>query len=90
MIGPLTDPRAHGGDPADAFDVVIPSLPGYGFSTPVSGPGWGNLFRVASAWAELMRRLGYYPLRRPGHRRRVPAWPACSAWSTPSTSSAST
>ena len=59
MIGPLTDPRAHGGDPADAFDVVIPSLPGYGFSTPVSGPGWGNLFRVASAWAELMRRLGY-------------------------------
>ena len=59
MIGPLTDPRAHGGDPADAFDVVIPSLPGYGFSTPVSGPGWGNLFRVAAAWAELMRRLGY-------------------------------
>ena len=59
MVGPLTDPRAHGGDPADAFDVVIPSLPGYGFSTPVSGPGWGNLFRVAAAWAELMRRLGY-------------------------------
>jgi pimeloyl-ACP methyl ester carboxylesterase len=59
IIGPLTDPRAHGGDPADAFHLVIPSLPGYGFSTPVREPGWGNLFRVAQAWAELMRRLGY-------------------------------
>jgi epoxide hydrolase len=59
IIGPLADPRAHGGDPADAFHLVIPSLPGYGFSTPVREPGWGNLFRVAQAWAELMRRLGY-------------------------------
>jgi epoxide hydrolase len=59
LIGPLTDPRGHGGDPADAFHLVIPSLPGYGFSTPVREPGWGNLFRVAQAWAELMRRLGY-------------------------------
>jgi epoxide hydrolase len=59
VIGPLTDPAAHGGDPADAFHLVIPSLPGYGFSTPVREPGWGNLFRVAQAWAELMRRLGY-------------------------------
>ncbi|MCW2940943.1 MAG: Microsomal epoxide hydrolase [Actinomycetia bacterium] len=59
VIGPLTDPRAHGGDPADAFHVVIPSLPGYGFSTPVREDGWGNLFRVAQAWAELMSRLGY-------------------------------
>ena len=59
VIGPLTDPRAHGGDPADAFHVVIPSLPGYGFSTPVRQPGWGNLFRVAQAWAQLMARLGY-------------------------------
>ncbi|MGC7100869.1 epoxide hydrolase family protein [Amycolatopsis lurida] len=59
VIGPLTDPRAHGGDPAQAFDLVIPSLPGYGFSTPMAGAGWGNLFRVAQAWAELMRRLGY-------------------------------
>jgi pimeloyl-ACP methyl ester carboxylesterase len=57
-IGPLTDPRAHGGDPADAFHVVIPSLPGFGFSMPVSGPGW-NTGRIAHAWAELMRRLGY-------------------------------
>lgn len=59
MIGPLTDPVSYGGDPTEAFDVVIPSLPGYGFSTPVTSPGWGNLFRVAQAWAELMRRIGY-------------------------------
>ena len=62
IIGPLTDPTlpaAHGGDPADAFHLVIPSLPGFGFSTPLAGAGWGNLFRVAGAWAELMRRLGY-------------------------------
>ena len=59
VIGPLTDPRAHGGDVTDAFHVVIPSLPGYAFSTPARAPGWGNLFRVAQAWAELMRRLGY-------------------------------
>jgi pimeloyl-ACP methyl ester carboxylesterase len=59
VIGPLTDPAAHGGDPADAFHLVIPSLPGYGFSTPVREPGWGNLFRVGQAWVELMNRLGY-------------------------------
>ncbi|MFI0479787.1 epoxide hydrolase family protein [Actinomadura sp. 9N215] len=58
VIGPLSDPRAHGGDPADAFHLVIPSLPGYGFSAPLSGPGW-NLRRIAGAWAELMARLGY-------------------------------
>jgi epoxide hydrolase len=59
VIDPLTDPAVHGGDPADAFHLVIPSLPGYGFSTPVREPGWGNLFRVAQAWAELMGRLSY-------------------------------
>ncbi len=59
VIGPLTNPRAHDGNPTDAFHVVIPSLPGYGFSTPVQEVGWGNLFRVAQAWAELMSRLGY-------------------------------
>jgi pimeloyl-ACP methyl ester carboxylesterase len=59
VIGPLTDPRSFGGDPADAFHVVIPSLPGYGFSTPVRQPGWGNMFRIAQAWAQLMTRLGY-------------------------------
>jgi len=59
IIGPLTDPRSHGGDPADAFHLVIPSLPGYGFSTPVTAPGSGNLFQVAQHWSELMNRLGY-------------------------------
>jgi pimeloyl-ACP methyl ester carboxylesterase len=58
VIEPLTDPRAHGGDPAAAFDLVIPSLPGFGFSGPVSEPGWGSR-RIASAFAELMSRLGY-------------------------------
>jgi pimeloyl-ACP methyl ester carboxylesterase len=57
VIGPLTDPRAHGGDPADAFDVVVPSLPGFGFSTPLRGPGW-DTHRIAGAFAELMRSLG--------------------------------
>jgi epoxide hydrolase len=59
IIDPITDPRSHGGEAADAFHLVIPSLPGYGFSTPVREPGWGNLFRVAQAWAQLMGRLGY-------------------------------
>jgi microsomal epoxide hydrolase len=58
VIGPLTDPRAHGGDPADAFHVVIPSIPGYAFSTPLTETGW-DVPRVARAWAELMSRLGY-------------------------------
>jgi pimeloyl-ACP methyl ester carboxylesterase len=58
VIGPLTDPRAHGGSAADAFHLVIPSLPGFGFSGPVSEPGW-DVQRIASAWAELMHRLGY-------------------------------
>jgi pimeloyl-ACP methyl ester carboxylesterase len=58
LIGPLTDPRAHGGDPADAFHLVIPSLPGFGFSGPTKQAGW-NLQRVGAAWATLMERLGY-------------------------------
>jgi epoxide hydrolase len=58
IIDPLTDPRAHGGDPATAFHLVIPSMPGYGFSGPTREPGW-NLYRIAAAWVELMRRLGY-------------------------------
>ncbi|NUP79106.1 MAG: alpha/beta fold hydrolase, partial [Nonomuraea sp.] len=58
VVEPLADPRAHGGDPADAFHVVVPSLPGYGFSNPLSEAGF-NLFGVARAWAELMGRLGY-------------------------------
>jgi pimeloyl-ACP methyl ester carboxylesterase len=58
VIGPLTDPTAHGGRAEDAFDVVIPSMPGYGFSGRPDGGGWGP-DRIARAWAELMRRLGY-------------------------------
>lgn len=58
LIGPLTDPAAHGGDPADAFDVVVPSLPGFGFSGKPTTTGW-DADRTATAWAELMRRLGY-------------------------------
>ena len=58
VIGPLSDPVAHGGDPADAFDVVVPSLPGYGFSTPLRKPGV-NWWKTADLWVELMQRLGY-------------------------------
>ncbi|RCS21829.1 epoxide hydrolase [Phyllobacterium salinisoli] len=58
VIGPLTDPTAHGGRAEDAFHVVIPSLPGYGFSDKPSAPGW-DAGRIARAWAELMRVLGY-------------------------------
>jgi epoxide hydrolase len=58
IIGPLTDPRAHGGSADDAFHLVIPSIPGFGFSGPTREPGW-TARRVASAFAELMRRLGY-------------------------------
>jgi pimeloyl-ACP methyl ester carboxylesterase len=58
LIGPLTDPTAHGGKPEDAFDVVIPSMPGYGFSGKPTSTGWGPE-RIAQAWAELMKRLGY-------------------------------
>ncbi len=58
VIGPLTDPATHGGDPADAFHVVVPSSPGVGFSGPTREPGWDS-YRMAAAYAELMRRLGY-------------------------------
>jgi pimeloyl-ACP methyl ester carboxylesterase len=57
-VGPLTDPTAHGGRAEDAFDLVLPSLPGYGFSGEPTEVGW-NAGRVAQAWAELMHRLGY-------------------------------
>jgi pimeloyl-ACP methyl ester carboxylesterase len=57
-VGPLTDPTAHGGRAEDAFDVVLPSLPGYGFSGKPKGTGW-DPDRIARAWAELMKRLGY-------------------------------
>ena len=57
-VGPLTDPTAHGGQAEDAFDLVLPSLPGYGFSSEPAELGW-DAGRVAGTWAELMRRLGY-------------------------------
>ncbi|MEU8392501.1 epoxide hydrolase family protein [Micromonospora sp. NPDC048843] len=57
-VGPLTDPTAHGGTPEDAFHLVLPSLPGYGFSGEPTEPGW-NSARMAQAWAKLMDRLGY-------------------------------
>lgn len=58
VIGPLTNPSAHGNAGAQAFHLVIPSLPGYGFSTPLAGPGWDPV-RTAAAWDVLMKRLGY-------------------------------
>jgi pimeloyl-ACP methyl ester carboxylesterase len=58
VIGPLADPRSHGGDPADAFHVVCPSLPGYGWSDRPAAPGW-KVDRIATAWDRLMDRLGY-------------------------------
>ncbi|MER5973678.1 epoxide hydrolase family protein [Streptomyces sp. NPDC002055] len=58
VIGPLSDPRAHGGDPLDAFHLVIPSLPGFGFSTPLAGPGMDSA-RMAAVFTQLMSRLGY-------------------------------
>jgi pimeloyl-ACP methyl ester carboxylesterase len=59
VIDPLSDPTSHGGDASDAFDVVVPSLPGYGFSDKPSEVGWG-VERIAAAWAVLMARLGYH------------------------------
>ncbi|GAB2625404.1 epoxide hydrolase [Streptomyces capparidis] len=58
VVGPLSDPRSHGGDPADAFHLVVPSLPGFGFSTPLAGPGMGAA-RMAEVLDGLMGRLGY-------------------------------
>ena len=58
LIGPLTDPVSFGGDAADSFDVVVPSLPGFGFSQKPTETGW-TVSRIASAWVELMKRLGY-------------------------------
>ena len=58
VIGPLTDPTAHGGRAEDAFDVVIPSMPGYGFSAKPTTTGWDPV-HIADAWIALMRRLGY-------------------------------
>jgi epoxide hydrolase len=66
VVGPLTDPPEHGGDAVDAFHVVSPSLPGYGFSDKPIEPGWG-IERIAAAWARLMARLGYERYGAVGH-----------------------
>jgi pimeloyl-ACP methyl ester carboxylesterase len=58
VIDPLVDPGSHGGDPADALHLILPSLPGFGFSGKPTETGWTHK-RIASAWAELMARLGY-------------------------------
>ena len=58
IVGPLTDPRAYGADPANAFHLVLPSIPGFGLSGPTREPGW-EFLRVANAWSVLMARLGY-------------------------------
>ena len=58
MAGPLADPAAHGGDASDAFHLVIPSMPGYGYSEKPSTTGWGPV-HIADAWIALMERLGY-------------------------------
>ena len=58
VIGPLTDPTAHGGSAEDAFDLVIPSIPGYGFSAKPTTTGWDPV-HIARAWIALMKRLGY-------------------------------
>ena len=87
VIGPLTDPVAHGGDAADAFHVVCPSLPGYGFSDKPSTRGRGVPW-IAEAWATLMSRLGYERFGAQGgdwgsavttHRRRAAPRPRRSA-----------
>ncbi len=58
LIGPLADPASYGGDPSDAFHLIIPSLPGFGFSMPLAGSGWDTT-RIAKTWVQLMERLGY-------------------------------
>ena len=95
VIGPLTDPVAHGADASDAFHLVIPSLPGYAFSDKPSAPGWG-VQRTARAWAQLMARLGYQRYGAQGgdwgsavttsSGSRIPSmWPAStSTWSSAS------
>ncbi len=67
VIGPLTDPESHGGAAGDAFHVVCPSLPGYAFSDKPTTTGWG-VERTATAWTQLMARLGYEQIRRPRGR----------------------
>jgi epoxide hydrolase len=89
VIDRLSDPRAHGGDPSDAFHLVIPSLPGYGFSGPTHEAGWTN-DRIAKAWAVLMGRLGYERYGAVGNDAGSMINPGAGGGTTPSTCSAST
>ncbi|MBM0225732.1 hypothetical protein DKT69_31665 [Micromonospora sicca] len=73
LIGPLTDPRAHGGDPGQAFHVVVPSMPGFGFSAPPPEAGF-SVARIGRMLAELMRRLGH-DRRARGRTPRSGCWP---------------
>ena len=83
VIGPLADPTAHGGDAADAFHVVCPSLPGYGFSDKPARQGW-KVGRIAAAWTQLMARVGYERYGAQGSDW-VRASPRASASRTPTT-----
>ena len=89
VIGPLVDPVAHGGNAEDAFHLVVPSLPGYGFSGPTTEPGW-DVRRVAQAFATLMAALGYDRYGAQGGDWGSMVSRQASARWTPSTSSAST
>ena len=86
---PLRDPASHGGDPADAFHVVCPTLPGYGFSDKPTAPGWG-VERIADAWVEADGGARLRALRRPGRRLGLGGHDVRSAPSTPIAASAST
>jgi pimeloyl-ACP methyl ester carboxylesterase len=70
IIGPLTTPAIHGASASDAFDLVIPSMPGYGFSGKPATPGWDPA-HIASAWIVLMKRLGHAP---PTNGKRTTSW----------------
>jgi epoxide hydrolase-like protein len=83
LIGPLTDPTAYGGKAEDAFDVVIPSIPGFGFSGKPTTTGWDPA-HVARAWVTLMKRLGYTRFVASGsarHRQGDPDWQPATPWS---------
>ena len=79
IIGPLADPRSHGHDPSVAFDLVIPSLPGFAFSAPLKDRGWSTQ-RTAATWATLMHRLGYERYGAVGNDAGSMISPGSGAW----------
>ena len=90
VIGPLADPAAYGGDPADSFDVIVPSLPGFGFSTPLAGGPDMNFWKIADVWHELMTGSSATAATPPQAATSVRWSPASSATSTPLSSTPST